>query len=195
MGYEVEIKFRVADPARLGRALADRGLVRESTAVEQDSYYNHPSRDFAATHEALRLRRIESENRITYKGPRRAGPTKTREEIEVTFADGPKAFDDFRRLLENLGFRVVATIKKTRQTYHWSNQGVPLEILLDHAEGLGHFAEIEALADTETGLDSAQAAVLAAARELGLSEVEPRSYLRMNLESGQVSAPGSGSNA
>ena len=54
--------------------------------------------------------------------------------------------------------------------------------MLDRADGLGDFAEIETLAATESDLPAAQAAVLALANELGLTEVEPRSYLRMSLE-------------
>jgi adenylate cyclase class IV len=47
---------------------------------------------------------------------------------------------------------------------------------------LGDFAEIEAIADDEAALPSAQATVLALASQLGLDQVEPRSYLRMILE-------------
>ena len=69
----------------------------------EDIYLNHPARDFAETNEAFRIRRISDENRITYKGPRRSGPTKTREEIEIPFASGPDRFQQLLRLLENLG--------------------------------------------------------------------------------------------
>ncbi len=58
-----------------------------------------------------------------------------------------------------------------------------MEVVLDRAEGLGDFAEVESLSE-ERGLAEAQEAVLALARELGLTEVEPRSYLRMLLERG-----------
>ena len=57
-----------------------------------------------------------------------------------------------------------------------------MEIALDTAEGLGVFAEIETLAHGEADLTAAQQAVLALAGTLGLTEVEPRSYLRMSLE-------------
>ena len=57
-----------------------------------------------------------------------------------------------------------------------------VEVALDRAEGLGDFVEIESLGATEADLPAAQAAVLAVASQLGLTEVEPRSYLRMTLE-------------
>ncbi len=154
----------------------------------EDVYLNHPARDFARTNEAFRIRRIGDENRITYKGPRRSGPTKTREEIEIPFAPGPDRFQQLLRLLENLGFRPVATVRKHRQTFHLNFQEHELEILLDTAEGLGPFAEIEALASSEADLPAAQQAVLALAGLLGLTSVEPRSYLRMILQN-RDSAP------
>ena len=195
MGYEIEIKYRLANFTLLEERLAERGARCESVSAQEDWYLSHPSRDFAVSHEALRLRRIDLENRITYKGPRHAGPTKTREELEISFAPGEQAFLDLKRLLENLGFRTVATVRKTRKAYHWSSLGVELEIVLDLAENLGHFAEIEALAESEAALPAAQAAVLAAAQELGLTEVEPRSYLRMHLEANKPQSIAPRSNA
>ncbi len=182
MSYEVEMKFRAADHDRLRRQLLERGADEEPTVEQQDVYLRHPSRDFAQTHEAFRLRRIGSENRVTYKGPRLAGPTKTREEIEIPFEAGEDAFRQLARLFENLGFRPVATIRKRRTSFHLSRPPHDIVIALDRAEGLGDFAEIEAMAEEEADLPSTQSAVLALAQELSLDQVEPRSYLRMFLE-------------
>ncbi len=185
MSYEVEIKFRSVDHDLLRRRLAERGAVEEPAVVQEDTYLNHPSRDFARTNEAFRLRRIGAENRITYKGPKHEGPTKTREEIELTLAEGEDAFEQLSRLFANLGFRTVATIRKERTAFHLSNQARRIEVALDRAEGLGDFAEIEVVAANESELPAAQASVLALAEELGMTEVEPRSYLRMALEARQ----------
>jgi adenylate cyclase, class 2 len=185
MSYEVEIKFRSADHEVLRRRLTGRGAVEEPPVVQVDSYLSHPCRDFVQTNEAFRLRRISAENRITYKGPRLEGPTKTREEIEISLAEGEDAFEQLSRLFENLGFRPVATIRKERTTFHLSDPPLRIEVALDRAEGLGDFAEIEIVAPTESDLSAAQGAVLALAAQLGLTEVEPRSYLRMALEARQ----------
>jgi adenylate cyclase class 2 len=75
----------------------------------------------------------------------------------------------------------VASVRKVRRAFHLVREGRAMEVVLDRAEGLGDFAEVEALAEGE-GLASAQAAVLGLAKELGLERVEPRSYLRMILE-------------
>jgi adenylate cyclase, class 2 len=185
MSYEVEVKYRSVDHDRLRRLLIERGA-REGPAEEQvDIYLRHPARDFAQTHEALRLRRIGLDNRITYKGPRFPGPTKTREEIEIPFKEGAESFRDLSRLFENLGFQPVATVRKRRTTFHLSGPPHEIEVTLDHVDGLGDFAEIETIAPDEAALPPAQAAVLALAAQLGLEAVEPRSYLRMILEARQ----------
>jgi adenylate cyclase class 2 len=182
MSYEVEIKFRSAHHDRLRRQLAECGVVEEPAVVQVDTYLAHPSRDFARTGEALRLRRIGAENRITYKGPRHDGPTKTREEIELPTAQGEEAFQQLTRLFEKLGFRPVATIHKTRSTFHLSQPPHHIEVLLDQVDELGDFAEIEVIAASEADLPAAQGIVLDLAARFGLTEVEPRSYLRMFLE-------------
>jgi adenylate cyclase, class 2 len=183
MGFEIEVKFRVADHAELERRLSERGLSPEVTVEHQDAYLAHPSRDFAKTGEAFRIRSEGDSNRITYKGAKLGGPAKTREEIEVEFAEGVEAREDLGRAFEHLGFRPVAVVRKRRSEYHLESGGRPMTVALDVAEGLGTFAEVETLAATEADLAAAQEAVLALAGELGLSDVEPRSYLRMLLES------------
>jgi adenylate cyclase class 2 len=183
MGFEIEIKFQVADLAALARKLVELGFSPEATVEHQDAYLAHPARDFAQTGEAFRIRSEGNLNRITYKGPKLKGPTKTREEIEVEFAAGPEAREQLGRAFELLGFQPVAVVQKQREEYHVDFQGRPMTISLDQAQGVGTFAEVETLAQAEADLKDAQAAVLALAGELGLTDVEPRSYLRMLLES------------
>lgn len=189
MSYEVEVKFRVPDHDALRARLLSLNASEGPVIRHEDLYLAHPSRDFAQTDEALRLRRIGAENRVTYKGPKRVGPTKTREEIEIPFAEGPEPLAGMRAILERLGFRPVAQIRKSRRPYSVPDRGRPIEVVLDLAEGLGAFAEVEAIADGDEDLPAAQQAVLSLASELGLTEVEPRSYLRMNLEARSVLDP------
>ncbi len=185
MGYEVEIKYRDADHAGLAAKLAAIGAVAEGPEVEhEDAYLAHPSRDFAATGEALRIRAEGASNVVTYKGSKLGGPAKTREEIEVEFADGVLARGEMARVFDRLGFRPVAVVRKFRTSYRVEVGGRALTVTLDRAEGLGDFAEVEALAGGEADLPAAQGAVLDLAARLGLVEVEPRSYLRMVLEAG-----------
>jgi adenylate cyclase class 2 len=52
---EVELKYRLDDPESLLSSLVARGAQPKAATVERDVYFNHPSRDFAVTDEALRL--------------------------------------------------------------------------------------------------------------------------------------------
>ncbi len=182
MSYEVEVKYRCANHDELAARLHGIGATAGQAVDQEDLYLNHPARDFAQTNEAFRIRQVGDGNRLTYKGPKHAGPTKTRREIEIAFADGRRTFEQMVELFESLGFRPVATIRKRRETFHLAFQEHNIEIALDVAEGLGTFAEIETIAAGSADLPAAQNAVLALARSLGLSQVEPRSYLRLALE-------------
>jgi adenylate cyclase class 2 len=182
MAFEVEIKFRVPDPRDLIARLASIGAVAGPEIEHEDLYLAHPSRDFARTDEAVRLRRVGDSNAITYKGPKRGGPTKTREEIEVPFEEGPDGRSRMATVFERLGFRPVATVSKGRTSFSVDRPGRRLLVVIDRARDLGTFAEVETIARDDEDLATAQQAVIALAGSLGLSDVEPRSYLRMTLE-------------
>src|SRR3954452_25511689 len=98
MIYEVEQKFRTSDHAPIKARLLAMGGSDEEPQEQEDSYLAHPSRDFAVTGEALRVRRVGDWNAITYKGAKRSGPTKTREEIEVSLGPGQESLDGIRKI-------------------------------------------------------------------------------------------------
>jgi len=178
MPYEVEQKFRVADSAAIARRLRELGA-QEAGAIEQlDHYFNHPSRDFAHTDEALRLRQVGQSNFITYKGPKLDATTKTRRELELPLSPGSDALAQYAELLTALGFRPVAQVHKTRRRYHLAWQGREIEIALDNVSGLGDFIELELSAD-EDGLELAKPAIASLAATLGLTQSERRSYLEL----------------
>jgi adenylate cyclase class 2 len=181
MTYEVEQKFRVADPSRLLAKLKTLGLELPEAFEQTDRYYNHPSRDFARTDEALRIRSVGRHNRITYKGPKLDAVTKTRQEIELPVADGIDSAAALSEILTNMGFTPVRTVRKCRSsgTLHW--QGSEVEVSLDVVEPLGTFVELE-LTTGQNGLEKAQRIVQSLASELGLSAGERRSYLELLLD-------------
>ncbi len=176
------MKYRAVDHEEVERRLLAIGAQPAPEMAQEDTYLRHPSRDFAQTNEALRIRRIGQENRVTYKGPKLAGPTKTREEIELGFEEGGASYEQLLCLFAHLGFQPVAVVQKHRRPYHVSLHGRSVEIALDKADELGVFVEVETLAASEQDLKTAQGLVLEVAQELGLTDVEPRSYLRMLLE-------------
>ena len=142
MHLEVEQKFRAANLAEVRRRLERLGA-RFAAAVDQaDTYFAHPARDFAATDEALRLRRVGEENFITYKGPRLDSHTKTRRELELPLHAGVAAFEQHTELLAALGFQAVATVRKRREAARLTWDGIALEAALDAVADVGQYAEL-----------------------------------------------------
>jgi adenylate cyclase class 2 len=179
--FEVEQKHRVDDERSLLERLAERGVEIGPPVQQSDRYFAHPSRDFSQTDEALRIRTVGDRSYVTFKGPKLDKTTKTRREIELPLdasdADGTK----FGELLNELGFRQVAVVRKKRRSFHLSEKGHRVEGALDSVEGVGEFVELELRSD-EAGLDEAKRIISSLASELELGPVERRSYLEMLLE-------------
>ena len=181
MQYEVENKFPIADLAPMVEQLTELGAEFRDAISQADVYFAHPVRDFASTDEALRIRQVDESNVVTYKGPKIDKATKTRREIELPLGSGSGRVADYTSLLEALGFRTVATVRKQRRGGHLQWNEWSVELALDEVEGLGQFVELEIVVDQDR-LSAAQAAVLELAAHLGLPAPERRSYLGMILE-------------
>lgn len=181
MTYEVEQKFPVADTVSLERDFILLGAHSEPPVEQIDQYFAHPARDFAKTDEALRIRRVGDQNRLTYKGPKIDTTTKTRREIELAFEAGQSGFDQLAEMLTLLGFRPVATVRKIRRPYQlrWENR--EFEVALDDVTSVGTFVELE-LVVGESDLEAAKVSLRSLSQKLGLQQVERRSYLELLLE-------------
>lgn len=177
---EVELKFALPDLTVVRARLDARGVVWQSPQREIDQYFQHPGRDFRATDEAVRLRSIGEENRLTYKGPKLDAETKTRREIE--FAIGPGT--ENRRLalewLSAVGFMPVAEVAKTRTLGTLYASPREVTVSLDSVESLGEFIELEVLVQADE-LEAAKADLLSIAASLGLENSERRGYLNLLL--------------
>ncbi|PQO43028.1 class IV adenylate cyclase [Blastopirellula marina] len=181
MKFEVELKFPVDDLRRVESALAGLGAQVEIPVKQSDFYYGHPSRDFAQTDEALRIRRVGSKSIITYKGPKIDETTKTRREIEVPLVSGSEGAANIIEILDALGFSQVAEVTKNRRKANLTFADQDVEVALDEVKGLGQFVELEISTD-EAGVDAARTVINDLAAKLGLSGSERRSYLELILE-------------
>jgi adenylate cyclase class 2 len=135
--YEVEVKVR-ADHGAVRAALSAAGASAEGSVEQTDTYYDAPHRDFAATDEALRVRRERrdgTETLLTYKGPLVDDASKTREEHETAVCDAAA----LRDVLDALGFEPAATVEKERERFRLDGYTVTL----DDVAGLGEFVEVE----------------------------------------------------
>ena len=164
MGYEVEVKYRLVDHDQLTTPARGSEAPLARPAIAPGRHLPEPP--------LTRLRRhqrgaadppIGDENRITYKGPRLSGPTKTREEIEIVFAAGTTHSRSCCVSSRTWDSGRSPRSANRRTPFHLTPSGHDVEVALDRAEGLGDFAEIETLAATEADLPAAQAAVLAVA--------------------------------
>lgn len=207
MALEIEAKFRCDNHSSIRVRLEQIGARPGAAETQVDRYFNHPCRDFAQTDEAVRIRTVAAESRITYKGPKLDAVCKTREEIELVLgtdaaepmpSDGATPADHAgpmaARMLQQLGFRPVLTVTKVRQTYHLCQEGWSVAVGLDELAGLGSFCEIEAAppaswtGDDADLLTAGRRLVFDLAGRLGLAESanERRSYLELLLEAGAV---------
>ena len=174
MTLEVEIKVRLEcrEIPKLVDKLKSAGASVGEPIEEVDRYFAHPCRDFAVTDEALRLRISPGKAVLTYKGPRvPAGDLKARFEAEI------EVKGDIRGLLEGLGFREIAVIRKKRIYADLEGYSVSL----DEVDGLGCFMEVESRGGEDpVGL---------ARRILGREDVkvERLTYLEMLLSSQSIS--------
>jgi adenylate cyclase class 2 len=181
MLYEVEQKYRLADRAAVESELASLSATWQSPQRQVDLYFAHPSREFAKTDEALRIRTIGDEAFVTYKGPKVGKIAKTRQELELPLGDAQSGARQFALLLEALGFKRVAEVAKTRTpgTLDW--QGAPIDVALDEIAGIGRFLEIETITGDDQR-DAAEMRIQSLAQRLGLTQQEKRSYLGLVLE-------------
>lgn len=180
--YEVEQKYRVEDEPALRGRLARVGATPGGRENHVDTYFNHPCRDFAATREALRIRRIDGRPRITYKGVKLPGDIKARRELEWALDPGDPDGDNAEELLRMLGFREVAVVRKRRESFRCHDAPAGLVVTIDEVERLGTFAEIETVATEIEGVAAARDRVAGLAAKLALRAAEQKSYLRLLVE-------------
>lgn len=167
---EIEIKAVLAAPGPMKELLRRAGAVARPVLQERDLYYQHPSRDFGQTNEALRLRMTNDQCRVTYKGPRMAGTAKIRFEAETVIGD----YETMKSILERLGFRPVGIVEKKRAVFYLEGATV----CLDDVVGLGTFIELEKMGEDKELIEQE---IIALAGKLGIRAFEPRTYLAMIL--------------
>ena len=173
---DIEVKAKVKDFAVIKKMLNQIKALRIKNEHQIDSYFNAPHKDFGVTDEALRIREIPENSGtrliLTYKGPKMDDISKTRKEIEVDITDSK----NMALILENLGFRMAATVKKDREIYHLNE----FIITLDTVHDVGTFVEIEK--DVEDGEDTGESLnqIFDIYKSLGIEDgFERRSYLEL----------------
>jgi len=168
VSVEIEIKCYCADDANVKDLLSEIGAQFIDRRFESDIYFNHPSKNFADSDEALRLRTIGDRTIITYKGPKLSKISKARIEYETEVKDYPS----MKNMLISLGFTQSGIIEKEREIYSFNG----MEISMDYVDGLGIFVEIEKIGELK---DEIERELFNTAEKLGLTKFERRSYLEL----------------
>lgn len=186
--WEVEQKYVVLDAKAFTLQLTQCGFSKAETDDQMDLYFRHPCRDFRATDEAFRLRRINEQLVVTYKGKRLGGTVKVRPEIELPL--GADDYDGWVSMLTQLGFEPLPEVRKHRTTYRQAAgseaagseaAGATLIVTFDRVERLGNFAEIEQVVSCQDEIPQAERDIHLLAEQLGLERTQPRSYLAQLL--------------
>lgn len=170
---EVESKYRSPGNEKVEKSLGRLGAEFVSEEETEDVYFRHPGRDFGKTDEALRLRKRADVSELTYKGPRmRLEHTKAREEVTLRTGDALAA----QRIVERLGFTEFMTVRKRRRNFRYDK----VRVAVDLVDGLGEYVELELITEEPK---RAEALIEEMRAELSLTDLEPRTYLEMILDS------------
>lgn len=167
MAVEIEAKMKVADLEMVREKLREAGGKRIGKVLELNTFFDKEDRSLLASDEGLRLRQARDLETgkttivATHKGPRQRGMLKSRQEVEVTVGEWDQAVE----LFEKLGFGVVLSFEKRRETWELERCNVEL----DELPHLGTYVEIEGPGETQ---------VLKVRGMLGLNErgLEKASY-------------------
>jgi adenylate cyclase class 2 len=172
---EVEIKIPIDDIEKLRNIIKRRGTL-VSIIKQNDIYFQHPSRDFSLTDEALRLREEDNKYQLTYKGPKISEMSKTRTEITINVND----FNKTKQLLEYLGFKTFINITKIRETYKINE----FFVSIDYVNGLGYYAELEKEVSDIRRVSEIENELINLAKDLGLDVTKNirKSYLELLLD-------------
>lgn len=171
---EIEVKVR-ADHSKSFPILKKIGAVKLGVEDQSDIYFAAPHRDFAKTDEALRIRSLDGQAVLTYKGPKLDGISKTREEFETPVDETATI-----QILHSLGFSEAGVVRKKREVFRTGE----ITVCLDAVEGLGEFLEVEIVAENEKELETSRAKLFELLKEFGAGEKDSirTSYLEMVLE-------------
>ena len=173
MPREIEAKLKLDDVAGLRRRLADVGAVRLGCETLRDDYLDTVDKRLLAADHGMRIRTGEKAV-LTYKGPRRKGRFKTREELEVGVDDPAVLLE----LLTNVGFQVIFSYEKRRETWRLD----ACEVMVDELPAMGFFVEIE-------GATEEMVAGVIKRLSLGEHPVIQHSYPHLILEHIRESSP------
>ncbi len=135
MATETEAKIKVVDHQALRERLTRLGAKCQPEQLEIDIYFDTAEAKLLKSDRALRLRCVDKEYVLAYKGPPEQSKYKQRQEIQTSIADAAA----MQSLLGELGFTQSLLFEKRRQRWRLDDCWVEL----DQLPLLGTFVEVE----------------------------------------------------
>lgn len=171
---EVEVKARAAH-SRVRPVLENIGAKKLGIEEQFDTYFSSPYRDFSKTDEALRIRVLNGEAVLTYKGKKLDRVSKTRAEFET-----PVDETSTTKILHALGFSEAGEVRKKREVFEAGD----ITVCLDSVEDLGEFLEVEIMAEDGNQLEALREHLFDFLKQFGIEKEDSiqTSYLEMVLE-------------
>lgn len=191
---EVEIKAVLNDSkaAEIEKSAKLLGFAGKYERTEEDAYYDGNNRSFVKTDEALRLRTVTEKGiestLITYKGPKQGNlETDKLSNSRLELETGVDNSGTMKRILEELGYKRVMTVKKNRKVLELDRESDTINLCIDEVESLGSFAELEIVCSGENCEEQKKAALdglLSMAKQLGIdeSDMTQKTYLELLME-------------
>jgi len=159
---EIEIKAHVTDHAATEKTIRKIARFSKET-VKKDIYWKKDAAGPAVESTEsvdepkpvkVRIRDEDGQTTVTYKRKELQGPIEVNDEQEFVISDRRP----FETLLTDIGFApYVSKGKKTRSFNYVADGGTAVTIELSQVEGLGWFVELEILADSPDGAETARA--------------------------------------
>lgn len=167
MQTETEVRFEVSSPRDARKRLRGGRARFQEKRFEHNTVFDDSRESFYKAGKLLRLRQDDKGVRLTFKEPLPSKRFKVRNEFEFFVSD----YDEAKRFLEKLGYRVSREYEKKRE--RWRLPGVLAT--LDELP-FGCYMELE----------GSQAAIRRAAKLLGLdfSRARKDTYLDLMREKG-----------
>ncbi len=141
MALEIEAKIQVSSHEAVRAALVAANAEHRGICLETNHILDHALLRLRSLGCGLRVRaaRSTADDSVTatatFKGQRRGGKLKQRQEIEIGVSDADRAL----ALFDHLGFKPALVFEKMRET--WTLDGCSIE--LDTVPELGTYVEVE----------------------------------------------------
>jgi len=132
---ENEVKFKVKNAKKTRNLLIKLGAKPHPNIRETDYSFDTPDGFLSRQGKLLRLRKIQKEAILTFKGPRIASRFKKREEINIKLDN----FKSAKNFFCQIGFVEYFNKEKIRQSFRYGN----IEITFDKLPFIGYYLEIE----------------------------------------------------